>query len=699
MKKLIPLFLILLGLPLSAFAQLNTHGGGTGLVNVAQGSIPFGSVFNIRLATSSDLQFSNSASRLSFKYGSSTDTFSVPTLCLTGDVCRTTWPTGGGGSGAATTSFAATAPIQVTPTSAAITYSILAASASQAGSMSAADFQLLHTATSTFTSPIIYTQGTNAVTCQVATASVPGCLAAADFTTFNSKASAFAPYFTWNLLNTYSTSTAATTTSLWTQGVFFSSSTKAASQFPYATTTSITIQTLASTTGLIVSGPATTTFSGNGIDLNSGTGCFAIAGTCLQTIISSATAYKQAVKYASTSTLPSNTYNNGANGVGATITGVALAPLFIDSNTAALGDRILVKNEGTGANNGIYTVTTAGVGGITAFVLTRATDYNSSLDVFPGVASFTNSGAVNANTCWILTNTTAVTIGTTALTYDDACGAGSYTGTSPIIVTGTVISIQAASAAQAGSMAAGDFQRLYTATTTFTSPIIYTQSSNAVTCQVATASVPGCLAASDWNTFNNKVATSSSETAANIPWWTTTNGVPAQQSGGDTTFTFTSASKKLTFLNGTSTNLSATGSFFAPTITALPVSAIASSVSIDTSIGSSSLQVGAFGVYATSSISFMWSTTTAATDTIPFTEGPRGMRITSMGCEATGGKGTIAIGNGIATSTYLACSSTGVKSATISNSFDAWTRFYVAIGSYDVGTVSVSPAFGYEYTY
>lgn len=67
---------------------------------------------------------------------------------------------------------------------------IQAASASQNGYLSNLDFSLLHTATSTFTSPLIYTAGTNAVTCQVATGSVPGCLAAADFTTFNGKQAA-----------------------------------------------------------------------------------------------------------------------------------------------------------------------------------------------------------------------------------------------------------------------------------------------------------------------------------------------------------------------------------------------------------------------------------------------------------------------------------------------------------------------------
>ncbi len=72
--------------------------------------------------------------------------------------------------------------------------------------------------------------------CTTATASVPGCLSASDWTTFNNKAS-FAYPFTF--LNTYATGTIATTTSISTQGLFFSSSTVAASQFPYASTTEL----------------------------------------------------------------------------------------------------------------------------------------------------------------------------------------------------------------------------------------------------------------------------------------------------------------------------------------------------------------------------------------------------------------------------------------------------------------------------
>lgn len=138
--------------------------------------------------------------------------------------------------------------------------------------------------------------------------------------------------------------------------------------------------------------------------------------TCLNNTYANASAYKQASKYATTAALPANTYVNGAGGVGATLTEVGTGALSVDGASPSIGDRILVKNEVAGANNGIYTVTATG-SGIAAYVLTRATDFNSSADVFPGVATYISAGTTNIDDVWALSNTSAVTIGTTALTF------------------------------------------------------------------------------------------------------------------------------------------------------------------------------------------------------------------------------------------------------------------------------------------
>lgn len=93
--------------------------------------------------------------------------------------------------------------------------------------------------------------GALSVSCDVASGSQPGCLSSTDWTAFNNKSS-FAYPFTVFALNTFNTTTAATSTSLWTQGAFFASSTKQASQFPYASTTVITAA-IATTSALYVS--------------------------------------------------------------------------------------------------------------------------------------------------------------------------------------------------------------------------------------------------------------------------------------------------------------------------------------------------------------------------------------------------------------------------------------------------------------
>lgn len=162
-------------------------------------------------------------------------------------------------------------------------------------------------------------------------------------------------------------------------------------------------------------GSATSTFP-YGVNIATTNGCVAFNGTCLNSSISNATAWKQAVNYATTGALPSNTYNNGTSGVGATITEVGTGALSIDGASPSVGQRVLIKNEGTAANNGIYTVTVAG-SGIAAFVLTRATDFNSTADVYPGVAAYVISGTANGDDSFVLTSAAPITIGTTALTF------------------------------------------------------------------------------------------------------------------------------------------------------------------------------------------------------------------------------------------------------------------------------------------
>jgi hypothetical protein len=144
--------------------------------------------------------------------------------------------------------------------------------------------------------------------------------------------------------------------------------------------------------------------------------------------------FHAACNYATTAALsPTNTYNNGASGVGATLIGLTSGTLTIDGYTLVSGDvgkRILVKNEANGAYNGVYTVTTVGTGSV-AYVLTRATDYDTSgsgtNEIDQGDLFLVLNGSTNANTSWVQQTPLPVTVGTTSLTFLQFAAVQTYT--------------------------------------------------------------------------------------------------------------------------------------------------------------------------------------------------------------------------------------------------------------------------------
>ena len=78
------------------------------------------------------------------------------------------------------------------------------------------------------------------------------------------------------------------------------------------------------------------------------------------------------------------TYSNGTSGVGATLTNNdTQAALVLDGVTVSVSDRVLIKNQTTASQNGIYTVTDTGSVS-TNWVLTRATDFDTSAEIQGG---------------------------------------------------------------------------------------------------------------------------------------------------------------------------------------------------------------------------------------------------------------------------------------------------------------------------
>jgi hypothetical protein len=159
---------------------------------------------------------------------------------------------------------------------------------------------------------------------------------------------------------------------------------------------------------------------------------------------------------------------SGGYGVGATLTSSSNGALVVDSYSAIVHDRILVKNQSTHTENGVYKVTTVGDAG-TPWVLTRANDADNSPagELNQGDFVFVLNGTVNANMGFVMTAsgtstnpTGAIKIGTDNITYTQFTGASQITATAPLQKSGNTLSIDAATTSAAGTMSATDKTKL-----------------------------------------------------------------------------------------------------------------------------------------------------------------------------------------------------------------------------------------------
>lgn len=137
----------------------------------------------------------------------------------------------------------------------------------------------------------------------------------------------------------------------------------------------------------------------------------------------------------------SPTYANGSSGVGATLTAGTVGVLIVDGYTPALNDRILVKNQASTFQNGCYKLTTLGVVATTDYVLTRCTDYDQTADIIYGTTFPVLNGTVNVNQQFTMNNNTAITVGTTAITYAQTSGGSQLTAGTGIAITGNSIAV------------------------------------------------------------------------------------------------------------------------------------------------------------------------------------------------------------------------------------------------------------------
>ena len=165
----------------------------------------------------------------------------------------------------------------------------------------------------------------------------------------------------------------------------------------------------------------------------------AVTGLNVHDSVQAATTTNLAWTYAAGTTDASQ-----GTGIGATLTNTVTGTTLIDTYTLVVNDRVLVKNQTTQTQNGIYTVTTAGTTGV-ATVLTRATDADNHIagQITGGDFVFATYGG-QASTGWTQTGVgTATTppkgirIGTDNIVYTQFSGAGTYTAANGVLLTGS----------------------------------------------------------------------------------------------------------------------------------------------------------------------------------------------------------------------------------------------------------------------
>lgn len=107
----------------------------------------------------------------------------------------------------------------------------------------------------------------------------------------------------------------------------------------------------------------------------------------------------------------------------------------VDGVTLVTGDRVLIKNQAAPAENGIYTVNASGAP-------TRAIDSDLWSEI-AGAFTFVEEGTAQHDTGWVCTSDLGGTVGTTAITWTQFSGAGTYLAGTGLTLSGNTFSITA----------------------------------------------------------------------------------------------------------------------------------------------------------------------------------------------------------------------------------------------------------------
>lgn len=150
---------------------------------------------------------------------------------------------------------------------------------------------------------------------------------------------------------------------------------------------------------------------------------------------------KASVRIASTANI-SGTYT-ATGGASARGQLTAMPNTAIDGVTPAAGNRVLLKNQTTPAQNGIWIITTLGSGA--NGVWDRATDFDADAEVTSGAFTFVEEGTTQATTSWVLSTANPITIGGasgTSLTFTQFGGGQTYTNGNGLNLAGNSFSVK-----------------------------------------------------------------------------------------------------------------------------------------------------------------------------------------------------------------------------------------------------------------
>lgn len=106
----------------------------------------------------------------------------------------------------------------------------------------------------------------------------------------------------------------------------------------------------------------------------------------------------------------------------------------VDSITLSDGDRVLVKDQGTLSQNGIYVASTSGA-------WSRATDADATGELTAGSFVFVEEGTDNADSGWVVTTDGTITIGSSSIEFAQFSGAGQITAGNGLTKTGNTLNV------------------------------------------------------------------------------------------------------------------------------------------------------------------------------------------------------------------------------------------------------------------